>query len=168
MASNEISLNVAIVDDDPIMCEMIKDALKRKYPNLNIEIYNTGEEALGAAGGDPDVVVLDYQLDSVKADAMNGLQVLAKYKERNADLPIIFLSSQDKPEVAANTIKFGAYDYILKTETAFIKLEIAVQNIMQLHTLKKTSVGQKIMNSAFWILLGVIFVYVIVSQFMSH
>ncbi len=154
-----------IVDDDPIMCEMIKDSLLKKDASLRIDIYGTGEEALGASGMKPDLVILDYSLDSIKADAMNGIQVLAKLKERDSSTAVIFLTSQDKPEVAANTIKFGAYDYILKTETAFLKLEIAVENIKKLRVVHEPSAAQKFINMAFWVLMGLGFSYGIYSMF---
>ena len=167
MADSDIAMNVLVIDDDPIMCEMIKDTITKKFPMMRVQIFNTGEEALDSGGYQPDIVILDYSLDSVKADAMNGLQVLNKFRERSESTPIIFLSSQDKPEVAAHTIKYGAYDYILKTETAFAKLEIALQNLVKMKSLEKVSLGQKIMNSAFWILLGFIFVYIVISQFIG-
>ncbi len=153
------AMNIMVIDDDPMMCEMIKDSLTKHDQTLTVELFGTGEDALASMSQMPDLVILDYQLDSIKADAMNGIQVLAKLKERFSELPVVFLSSQDKPEIAANTIKFGAYDYILKTETAFLKLAIAVQNIQNLRVAKEPSGTQKFINMAFWILLAAAFAY---------
>lgn len=159
-------LTIVVIDDDPIMCEMVKDSLLKKHANARVETFGTGEEAF-ASGLQPDLVILDYSLDSIKADAMNGIQVLSKIKERNAETPVVFLTSQDQPEVAAHTIKYGAYDYILKNETSFLKLEIAVQNILQLRDAKEPTGGQKFINTAFWILLAGVFVLGLLSLLTS-
>src|SRR5207247_736055 len=115
-------MTVAVIDDDAAMCEMITDNVEKKFPAAELSIFNTGEEALNGLYESPDIVILDYQLDSSKPEAMNGLQVLNKLKTKFPDAPVVFLSSHDKTEIASNTIKFGAYDYIVKNETAFHKL----------------------------------------------
>ena len=43
-------LKIDIIDDDPTMCEMVKDSLSKKFPDSDISIYHTGEEALKDIG----------------------------------------------------------------------------------------------------------------------
>jgi two-component system OmpR family response regulator len=157
----DTNLSILVVDDDMTMCEMVRDTLKKKFPGSNVTVFNTGEDALAGLNFEPDVAVLDYQLDSVKADAMNGIQILTKLKERHANLPVIFLTGQDRMEVASNTIKYGAYDYIVKNETAFHKLELAVTQIANMRTLKKSHGFQKSLNLVFWVLVLGLFAYVV-------
>ncbi len=154
-------LTITVIDDDPAICMMVRDTIEKKFPGSNITTYNTGEDALAALTGEPDITVLDYQLDSVKADAMNGLQVLTKLKARFPNLPVIFLTGQDRIEVASNTIKYGAYDYIVKNETAFHKLELALTQLAELRSLKKSNGFQKTMNIVFWVLALGLIVYLI-------
>lgn len=155
------NLAITIIDDDVTLCEMTRDTLLRKFPGSNVVYYNTGEDALPAIVEKPDIVILDYQLDSVKPDAMNGIQILSKLKERFPDLPVIFMSAQDRIEVASNTIKYGAYDYIVKGETAFHKLELAVRQLASLRTLKKSHGMQKSLNMVFWVLVLGLLGYII-------
>ena len=154
-------LSFLVCDDDPMMCEMVKSTILKKFPDADIEVFNTGEDALAGITNTPDIAVLDYQLDSVKADAMNGIQILTKLKARYPDLPVVFLTAQDRIEVASNTIKYGAYDYIVKNETAFHKLELALTQLANLHTLQKSRGSQKTMNYIFWILVLALFGYII-------
>lgn len=158
-------MKIVIIDDDPVLCEMVKDTTSKKFPGSEISSYSTGEDALREIILAPDVVILDYQLDSVKADAMNGIQVLTKLKERYSDLPVIFLSSQDKTEVASNTIKYGAHDYIVKNETAFQKLEIALKNVASIMSLKRSNRSQKTMSRIVWGLLFILLGYLIFLRF---
>lgn len=154
-------LNVLVIDDDLAMCEMVRDTIEKKFPGSSVTTFNTGEDALAALAGEPDIAVLDYQLDSVKPDAMNGLQILSKLKARFPNVPVIFLTGQDRIEVASNTIKYGAYDYIVKNETAFHKLELALTKLAELRTLKKSNGFQKSMNIVFWILALALIVYLV-------
>ncbi|MDP4198370.1 MAG: response regulator [Bacteroidota bacterium] len=159
--ASETSLSIAIIDDDVTLCEMVRDTLSRKFPGTQFVTYNTGEDALAQLVDQPDIVVLDYQLDSVRPDAMNGIQILSKLKERFPELPVIFMSAQDRMEVASNTIKYGAYDYIVKGETAFHKLELAVRQLSNLRTLKKSHGFQKGMNVVFWVLVLALVIYIV-------
>jgi two-component system, OmpR family, response regulator len=158
--------SVAIIDDDPMMCQLVEDLIGRKYPNAQALRYSTGEEAL-ASGFTPDLVILDYQLDSVKPDALNGLQVLKKIKQRSEHTPVLFLSGQDRLEVATNTVKFGAYDYIVKNDTTFAKLENSINNILEVNSLKKTGKTQKMMNNLFWVLITTLFAYIVYLRLQS-
>jgi two-component system OmpR family response regulator len=141
------NLKITIIDDDPAMTEMQKDFYEKKFPGSVITDYSSGEAALKGIYLEPDVIVLDYHLDSVTPDAMNGLQVLKKLKEQFPNVPIIFLSSQEKTEIAANTMKYGAYDYIVKNESAFHRLEIILNNISSHAGLRKNLGTQKIFNA---------------------
>jgi two-component system OmpR family response regulator len=159
--SQERNLSVVIIDDDPAMCEMVRDTVEKNIPGASVTVFNTGEDALAGIVDEPDIAVLDYQLDTIKPDAMNGIQVLSKLKGRFADLPVIFLTGQDRIEVASNTIKYGAYDYIVKNETAFHKLELAFTQLKNLRTLKKSNGFQKGLNLVFWVLALGLIVYLI-------
>ena len=158
------NLKITIIDDDPAMTEMQKDFFDRKFPGSVITAFSSGESALSGIYMEPDVIVLDYNLDSIQADAMNGLQVLKKLKDQFPNVPVIFLSSQEKTEVAANTMKYGAYDYIVKNENAFHRLEILLNNIRGHADLKKNLGTQKIFNTILAILALALIIGFIISM----
>jgi two-component system OmpR family response regulator len=158
------NLKITIIDDDPAMTEMQKDFFEKKFPGSVITAFNSGESALSGTYFEPDVIILDYHLDSVNADAMNGLQVLKKLKDQFPNVPVIFLSSQEKTEVAANTMKYGAYDYIVKNENAFHRLEILLNNIRGHASLKKNLGAQKIFNTVLAVLVLALIIGFIISR----
>jgi two-component system OmpR family response regulator len=146
-------MNIALVDDDEQMREMLSDFLTEKYPESHIETYSNGEDAIKKITEEPDLLILDYHLDSNDPAAMNGLQILKKIKESYHNLPVIFLSGQEKAEIAANTIKYGAWDYVVKNENAFHRIEILITNITGNVELKKNLGTQKFFNRLLAILL---------------
>jgi two-component system, OmpR family, response regulator len=153
------TLKISIVDDDPQMREMLKDFFNEKFVAAEVTTYPTGEDALKHITLDPDLIILDYNLDSIDAMAMNGLQVLMKFKERYPNVPVIFLSGQERAEIAANTMKYGAWDYIVKNESAFTRLEIHINNILGHVDLKKNLGTQKFFNR----LLGILVIAMIIG-----
>jgi DNA-binding response OmpR family regulator len=141
-------LKIIVIEDNTTMSEMISDYLQQKFTGSQVSIYNTGEKALeDTTGGPPDVIILDYNLDSENPKAMNGLQILMKLKKQ-FDAPVIFLSGQDRTEVSANIIKYGAYDYVVKNQESFHRLEIIINNILANHKVKKDLDTQKASTKA--------------------
>ncbi|MBA3705805.1 MAG: response regulator, partial [Bacteroidetes bacterium] len=85
----------------------------------------------------PDVIILDYQLDGIEKNAMNGMETLDKIKAFNPDIPVIMLSSQDKIDVAINCMHHRAFDYVVKSETAFVRLQKIITTIFRYQKMEK-------------------------------
>ena len=143
---NPSRIRISVIEDELQMAEMLKDFIKHKYPIAEINMYSSGEEALEKVYEAQDLFIVDYHLDSDNPDAMNGVQFLNKIKERYPNARVIFLSGQEKAEVAANTMKYGAYDYIVKNDNAFNRLEIVFKNILGETSLKRNLGTQKFFN----------------------
>lgn len=161
---NNRQLQIALIDDDPQMREMLNDFFTGKYKNSEVSTYSTGEDALIKISLEPNLIVLDYHLDSADPSAMNGMQVLKKLKEKFPTVPVIFLSGQEKAEIAANTMKYGAYDYIVKNESAFHKLEIIFNNILGHVELKKNLGTQRFFNTILVVLVVAMLIGIVVSK----
>ena len=110
---------IFIVDDEPLLSEMLTDYLKDQYAGFNIKSFPTGEACLMCLDEEPNAVVLDYHLNSKEKDAANGIDILKEIKKRNKSLPVIMLSSQESYGTAAQTIMYGAVHYVIKGQDAF-------------------------------------------------
>jgi two-component system OmpR family response regulator len=134
--------NVFLVDDEPIQNEMLKDYLNERF-TYNIKTYSTGEAMLQEMNHNPEIIVLDYHLSAADRNAKNGVQILKTLKEEHPEAQVIILSGQDKIDVAVDSIKYGAYDYVVKGETAFSRIENLINNISELHKVKTINRGYK-------------------------
>lgn len=120
---------IYIVDDEPLQRELLKDNLS-KMSGYEVHDFPTGEECLAAAKVRlPEIVFMDYYLNSQIKDAMDGIDALKELKKLNPEMEVVMISGQDKIEVAVNTMKYGAFDYIVKGEGAFLRAEKAIFNI---------------------------------------
>lgn len=131
-----------IIDDEPIQNEMLKDYLQERFL-YTIKDFETGEEALSQLSLNPEIVVLDYHLSSDNPNAMNGVEVLKQLKDKNPEIQVIMLSGQDKIDVAVDTMKFGAFDYVVKGESAFTRVENIINNASEIHKLQVINSSQK-------------------------
>jgi len=133
--SNKIKL--FLVDDDALYLKSLEIEFLESA-DFTIETFATGELCIQNLSHNPDVIILDYQLDGVERDAMNGIQTLDKIKEYNPDIAVVMLSSQDKIDVAVNCMHHKAFDYVVKSETAFLRLQKAVTTIIHTQKIEKT------------------------------
>ncbi len=138
-SSNDV---IFLVDDEPIQNEMLKDYLSERFL-YNIKLFDSGEEALKHMDEAPVIVVLDFHLSADKPNALNGVEILKKIKEKNPDTDVIMLSGQDKIEVAVDSMKYGAHDYVVKGETGFARIENALHNVGRYHTMRIANKGYK-------------------------
>jgi two-component system OmpR family response regulator len=135
--SNNKSSRIFVVDDDAMYLKMIEIEFLQ-YPDFKLETYATGEICIENLSHKPDLIILDYHLDGVDKQAMNGIQTLDKIKEINPFIPVVMLSAQDKIEVAINCIHHKAFDYIVKSETAFLRLQKVISAILDHQKLEES------------------------------
>jgi two-component system OmpR family response regulator len=129
-AKNEYS--VFLVDDDKMFLTSLRNSLQQQFgTTLKVSEYATGEECIQNIDNAPDIVILDYFLnDENHPDAMDGLKVLREIKSVSKDITVIMLSGQDKLQVAIDSIKNGAYEYIAKSESAFVRIQNTMKNAL--------------------------------------
>jgi len=119
---------IFIVDDDKMLTEALSDYLTRKVPH-NLSIFHTGEECLSHLSENPDIIILDYYLNSEKKDAATGLEILQVVKKNSPRSHVIMLSSQEKYGLAMQTIQKGAEQYVIKDENAFEKISSMINEL---------------------------------------
>lgn len=133
---NNNKIKLFLVDDDAVFLKLLEIELL-EHADFIIETYPTGESCLKNLSHNPDVIILDYHLDGIDKNAINGLETLNKIKNYNSDIPVIMLSSQDKIDVAINCMHHRAYDYVVKSETAFLRLQKIITSIFSYKKMEK-------------------------------
>jgi len=129
-------IKLFLVDDDALHLKSLEIEFM-EHGDFVIETYSTGELCVKNLDHNPDIIILDYHLDGIEKDAMNGMETLDKIKAVNPETQVIMLSSQDKIEVAINCMHHKAYDYVVKSETAFVRLQQIITNIFKYKKMEK-------------------------------
>ncbi len=112
---------IFVVDDDEILSMALEDYISSRSMH-KVSVFNTGEECLKHLREQPNVIILDYHLNSEYKDAANGMQILEAVKKINKQIHVIMLSSQEEYGTALQTISKGAEDYVIKDNNAFKKI----------------------------------------------
>jgi len=133
---NENRVKLFLVDDDALYLKLLEIEF-REHADFDIETFATGELCMEHISDNPDVIILDYKLDGIDKNAMNGIATLDKIKDLNPDIPVVMLSAQDKIDVAIDCMHHQAFDYVVKSETAFLRLQKIITNIFSYRKMEK-------------------------------
>ena len=133
---NNDKIKIFLIDDDALFLKSLEiDFLQ--HADFIIETYATGELCIANLSRNPDVIILDYHLDDIYNNAMNGIETLDLIKAFNPDIPVVILSSQDKIDVAIDCMHHHAFDYVVKSETAFFRLQKIISRIFSYKKMEK-------------------------------
>jgi len=133
---NGDKIKIFLVDDDAVFLKLLEIEYLSDV-EFAIETYLTGELCIENLHHNPDVIVLDYHLDGIDKNAMNGMQTLDKIKDCNSNIPVVILSSQDKIDVAINCVDHRAIDYVVKSESALKHLQTIITTIFSYKKMEK-------------------------------
>ncbi len=103
-----MQFKILVVDDEPILRDSLQVALTSS--GYEVVMARTGEEGLERFQIEqPDLILLDHWLPGI-----NGDEVLRRVKERDPEIPIIIMTAQGSIEMAVNSMKMGAFDFLVK------------------------------------------------------
>jgi len=129
-------IKLFLVDDDALLLKALEIEFL-EHADFIVETFPTGELCIKNLSNNPDVVILDYHLDGIEKGVMNGIETLDAIKKVNSDIPVVMLSSQDKIEVAVECMHHRAFDYVVKSETAFMRLQKIITTIFSYKKMEK-------------------------------
>jgi DNA-binding NtrC family response regulator len=115
---------VLVVEDEAVFAKNIQTYLVRD----GFEVHIAGDVPAALAEFEafrPGLVLLDYNLPGG-----NGLEVLARMKEIDANVPIIMLTGRGGIEVAVEAMKAGAADYLSKP-IALGELKLVIYRVLE-------------------------------------
>lgn len=150
-----------IIDDDPVQAEMIHDYLKERYL-FEVRKYSTGEEAMpDIIKLKPEIAILDYHMNSGNSAAQNGVQILQEIRKVSPVTHVVMFTGEDNINIALESMRHGAHDYIIKGETAFNKIENTVNRLGEIHRLEAVTTAQKRTITFLAVSIGIIVVLAI-------
>ncbi|MEI6021605.1 MAG: response regulator [Bacteroidota bacterium] len=112
-----------MVDDDLFSINLYRQVLENlgytqvsTFQNASIALYNLEKK--------PSIIFLDHHMNDI-----SGVEVLKKIKHFDPNIYVIMISGQEKIQIAFDAIKHGAFDYIVKGESAEIKMKEVLDRI---------------------------------------
>ncbi|HYP50529.1 MAG TPA: response regulator, partial [Pyrinomonadaceae bacterium] len=116
--------SILIVDDERGIRETLRGVLEDE--NFEVETAKSGEEALETVEGQNFAcILLDVWLPGI-----DGLETLAKLRERGNDAAVVMISGHGNVETAVRATKLGAFDFLekpLSSEKTIVTVKNAIK-----------------------------------------
>lgn len=126
---------ILYVEDDNTLAFLTADNLEQEY---EVAHYDNGKAAFEAfKQQDFDLCILDVMLP-----IMDGFELAAAIRERDVEVPIIFLSAKTLKEDRIKGLRLGADDYLVKPysmEELILKIEVFLQRSQKKSAIKKST-----------------------------
>ena len=144
MKSNTIT-SIFIIDDDKLLTRTMKNELEQNFGKFNVEIttFESGEAVDVTKNNQPDVAIIDFHLNSENKTAMNGVKIIDMFRKKSPDTEIIMFTGEDNATIAVTAMHHGAHDYVVKDDSMFSKLNMAIYQCLKLKELKQELQLQK-------------------------
>ncbi|ANF50138.1 two-component system response regulator [Chryseobacterium glaciei] len=111
---------ILYAEDDNTIAFLIQDSLESYY---DIDCYPDGKSALEAFNSKSfDICLLDIMMPE-----LNGFELAQFIRDKNSEIPIIFISAKALKEDRIKGLKIGADDYLVKPfsiEELILKIEV--------------------------------------------
>ncbi|MCB2340242.1 response regulator transcription factor [Clostridium estertheticum] len=102
-----MSYKIYLVEDEENLNDILKSYLQNE--GLQVTTFLNGQSARNAIDNDVDLWVLDITLPDI-----DGFQLLKEIKEKNKDVPVIFISARDQDIDRIIGLEMGSDDYLAK------------------------------------------------------
>jgi len=126
-------LTVLIVDDEPIIAEILSDALNNNY---NIKIATDGQRGYEAYKAlSPDIIIADINMPEV-----NGLKMIKKIRKNDQNVKVIVMTSHSNPQYLMEAIELKLTKYLLKPiekNELLEAVDLAVHELSKYYTIPK-------------------------------
>ncbi len=135
--------DILVVDDEADIRDLVSGILEDD--GHQVRTARDSDEALNAFGKrKPSLIVLDIWLQGSR---MDGLDLLANFKEIDPDMPVVVISGHGTIETAVAAIRKGAYDFVEKPFTADRLLHV-VSRALETRRLKRENTELKVRSAA--------------------
>lgn len=101
---------ILLVDDEQDFARGLERLITRKFPELEVLLAHTAEQALDVLRASH----VDTMLTDMLMPGMTGMELLPLALEINPDLSMIMLTAHGTIETAVQAVKHGAYDFLTK------------------------------------------------------
>lgn len=124
---NNRLIRILYVDDSPLDRELVRDALEKENGGFElVEAASRADFELALAQGGFDLILSDFNILGFE-----GLQVLETVQAQDANLPVIIVTGTGSEVVAAEAIKRGAADYVIKTPKHIQRLPYTIYAVLE-------------------------------------
>jgi diguanylate cyclase (GGDEF)-like protein len=125
---------ILVIEDDGDQRQLILEVISTHYGDKDgrfVVGVGSGQECLAQDLSSFDVILMDYNLPD-----MSGSQLLPQVLAR-ADVPVIFVTGENDSTIAAQAIRHGAQDYMVKRGDYLFAIPVVIDKSIRQHQIRK-------------------------------
>lgn len=121
---------VFIVEDNLFYGKALQGFIAECFQEIKeVKVFSVGETCLLELNRNPDVIIIDYFLDTKHSNAGTGLEMIEKIRTQKPMMNIILLSAREENELLLDSAKKYNCSYIRKDELAFTRMQEVLEEI---------------------------------------
>lgn len=124
-------LRILIIEDDDDQRELMRETLEDHFGQGTVAMAESGASALRADLTSFDLILSDYNLPDVK-----GMELLDQIKQRTST-PVIMVTGENVGRMAADAIRRGAMDYVVKFGEYLFTIPLVVEKNLTVANVKR-------------------------------
>lgn len=124
-------IKLLIIDDDADQRELMRETLEDYFGGGTVVGVENGQQTLRQNLADFDLIIADYNLPDV-----SGMDLLDDIKSR-CSTPVIMVTGENVGQIAAEAIRRGATDYIVKVGDYLFTIPLVVEKSLTLAKIKR-------------------------------
>ena len=122
---------IFIVEDNAIYAKTLAAFIKKTFKEIKeIRMFPVGETCVTELDVHPDLIIMDYYLDSRYPDAETGLEIIKQIRASHPEMNILLLSAQKDMAIALETIKTHKCSYVEKDDKAFERVGEIIKEVI--------------------------------------
>ncbi|HSY75226.1 MAG TPA: response regulator [Bacteroidia bacterium] len=115
---------VFIVEDNTAYAKTLAAFIRTSFSAVKeVAIFPVGETCITELDRNPDLIIMDYFLDTRYTDAETGLEIIKQIRAMRPEMNILLLSSQKDVDIMLETIRTYKCSYVKKDEKTFERVE---------------------------------------------
>jgi DNA-binding NarL/FixJ family response regulator len=122
------TVSIFIVDDDISYLYPLVFYLQ-KNTHYKIHCFTNGEDCVKNINLKPSLVILDFNLNPQAPNTLDGLDVLRRIRNVSPKTKVVILSSRDAYQGVIDSLRLGAYTYVLKDTEAIASIKNIIHSI---------------------------------------
>ena len=120
-------IRILYIDDYPLDRELVRDALEQEGGGFQVvEATSRADFEAQFAQGNYDIVLSDFNILGFE-----GVQVIDTVHAKSPHIPVVIVSGTGSEEIAAEAMKRGAADYVIKTPNHIRRLPLTIHAALE-------------------------------------
>lgn len=122
----EQKIEILYIDDNPMDRALVRHVIEKEHKEFNLTLAKSKEEF--------EEILTTKKFDIVLTDfnilGFEGLQVLELVNQKHPEIPVIIVTGTGSEEIAIETMRKGAYDYVIKSPDHIKRLPKTILNVL--------------------------------------